>query len=422
VIAGALIASLFAARAATGVAAAAAYRRSWALVAGGRHAEAGPVLDRAAVGAERAEALWRAGRARLATWHRLPASERSGSGGADALRTAAARFLEERVVSPGSVWPTAALANVYACRESTARSGRMTDLAALERGPWALLGDDGRIAIGLTRAAIDREPSSYELRDQLVLLLERNALHDDALRAMADAARVLPDFFAHQDFSFESLPRDLVETFWRTSRKLGPADAPSQSRERHLLSLGQLGRRLGHLEEAEQDLREALNTPGTRLARAEDAFHLGLLLTDLGRLDEAETLFARALREPVFGPGVAETRARIAAKQERWAEALEQLREARRLEPRALGVLLEFARVAQRAGSWDQAEESLRFAILVHPDDPAPRRAMVELFLGKGEAEGARRALDEYVRQFGRTDDSARMEEALGRALDPAPH
>ena len=77
---------------------------------------------------------------------------------------------------------------------------------------------------------------------------------------MADAARVLPDFFAHQDFSFESLPRDLVETFWRTSRKLGPADAPSQSRERHLLSLGQLGRRLGHLEEAEQDLRASAQT------------------------------------------------------------------------------------------------------------------------------------------------------------------
>jgi tetratricopeptide (TPR) repeat protein len=419
-VAGALVAGLFAARAATGVAAASAYRQSWALDAGGRHAEAGPLLDRAAVGADRAQALWRAGRARLAAWHRLPADEKKGPRGEETLREAAVRFLEERAVSPGSVWPTVELGNVYACRESAARSGRTTDLAALDRGPWALVGDDGRVAIGLTRAAIDREPSSFEMRDQLVLVLERNGLHADALRAMEDAARVLPDYNSHPDFTFESLPRDLLETFWRTSRGLGRADAPSLSRERHLLSVGQLGRRLGHLEEAEHDLREALNTPETIFASAEDAFHLGLVLFDLGRLDEAEAMLARAVREPAFAPGVAMTRARIAETRGRWAEALEQLREARRLDPRGLWVLLEFARVAGKAGSWEQAEESLRFAILVHPEEPAPRVAIIDVFLARGELDGARRALDDYVRSFGRTPDAARLEQAVDRALDPA--
>jgi tetratricopeptide (TPR) repeat protein len=208
--------------------------------------------------------------------------------------------------------------------------------------------------------------------------------------------------------------------FWRTSRALGPADVPFLLRERHLLSLGGLGRRLGHLDEAEQDLRDALHAPGTMLDRAEDAFHLALVLIDLRRFDEAETMLARAVRDPVFGPGVAETRARIAVMRERWAEALEQLREARRLKPRELGVLLEFARVAQKTESWDQAEESLRWATLVHPEDPAPCRALVEMFLAKGEKERARRALDEYVRSFGRTGDAARMEQALAGPLDPA--
>jgi predicted Zn-dependent protease len=104
----------------------------------------------------------------------------------------------------------------------------------------------------------------------------------------------------------------------------------------------------------------------------------------------------------------------------RWSEALEQLREARRLEPRELWVLLEFARVAQKTASWDQAEEALRWAMLVHPKDPAPQREMVYMFLAKGEKASAQRALDDYVRTFGRTEDAARMEQALTGPLDPA--
>ena len=133
-------------------------------------------------------------------------------------------------------------------------------------------------------------------------------------------------------------------------------------------------------------------------------------------------MLARAVNEPVFGPGVAGTRARIAVMRGRWTEALERLREARRLEPRAMGVLLEFARVAQKAGSCDEAEESLRWAILVHPGDPDPHRVLVEMFLAKGEKESARRALEEYVRLFGRTDESARWEQGLAEPLDPARH
>jgi tetratricopeptide (TPR) repeat protein len=396
VVAGAIVAGVFAARAAE------------------------PLIDRGPVGADRSEALWRAGRSKVKAWYGFSASERSGPQGDEALRAAAALFLEERNSSPGSAWSTVELGSVYACRESASRLRRSVDLAALERGPWALVGDDGRIAIGLTRAAIERESSSFEFRDRLVLLLEENGLHADAVSAMVEAARVLPDFNAHPDFTFKTLPRDLIETFWRTARALGPADAPLLSRDRFLLSLGQLGRALGHLDEAEQDLRAVLNMPGTTLGHAEDAFHLGLVLVDRGRLDEAETMLARADREPVFEPGVAATRARIAGMQERWAEALEHLRELRRLQPREQWVLLEFARVAQKTKSWDQAEESLRWAMLVHPEDPAPHRAMVEMFLAKGEKESARRALDEYVRSFGRTEDAAQMERAVAEPLDPA--
>ncbi len=419
VVAGALIAGLFGVRAATGVSAGWAYARGQVLEAAGRFAEAGPLMDRAAVGGLLTRALWRSGRAQTKLWRQLPAGDRYGSVGDERLRIAATRFLNARAASPGSAWFTAALGDVYTRREESARATRVVDLEKLARGPWSLLGDDGRIAIGLTRAAIDWEPTNFEHRDQLVFLLEENGLHVEALRAMEETARALPDFGAHPDFVFEEFTTDLVETFWRTSREVAPGEVPILSPGRKLLSSGLLGRRLGYLAEAEQDLRAALDEPGTRLSRAEAAFHLGLVLVDLRRLEEAETMLARALSEPVFRPGVASTRARIAEMRERWPEALAQLREARRLNPRELWVLLEFARIAQKNASWDQAEESLRWAILVHPEAPAPRRAIVEMFLAKGETGKARGALDEYVAAFGKTEDVARMEQALAGPLDP---
>jgi len=419
VAAGILLAGLFLARAALGVPAGWAYDQGSTSEAAGRVAETGPLMDRAAVGALRTRALWHAGRARTKAWRRLPAEDRHGRPGDALLGAAAARYLNARAASPGSAWFTSALGDVYRLRERSAREIRVVDLASLAGGSWALLGDDGRIAIGLVRAAIDREPSNFENLDQLVFALEENGLHDEALLAMAESARVLPDFGAHPDFVFEEFPQDLVEAFWRTSRALSPGDAPLLPRDRYLLSLGQLGRRLGRLEEAEQDLRAALNLPGTTIVHAEVAFHLGLVLFDLGRLDDAETQLARAAREPVFAPGVARTRAHIAIKTERWPEALVQLREARRLQPRELWILLELATVAQKAESWDQAEEALRWAILVHPGNPAPRRAMVEMFLVKGERMKARGALDQYVAAFGRSDEVARLEQALADPLDP---
>jgi tetratricopeptide (TPR) repeat protein len=418
--AGILVAGVFLTRAAIGVPAAWAYRRGQSLELGARYAEAGEFLDRGAFGSNRVEALWRAGRSRLELWDSLPTADRAGRHGDEALRAAAERFLAGRAASPGSAWFTSALGEVYARRETMARSRRVFDLEALSSGPWAVLGDDGRIAIGLARTAIAREPNRFELRDQLVLFLEANGLREDALKAMADSARVLPDFMAHADFSYETLPRDLVEMFWTSERAVSPEDAPLLPRGRWLVSSGQLGRRLGHLDEAEQDLRAALQMPGTKVAHAEASFHLGLVLMDRGRFDEAETLLARAAREPVFGPGVAGTRAHIAVLRERWPEALEQLREARRLQPRELWILLEFSRVAQKMKSWDQAEESLRWAMLVHPEDPAPHRALVEMFLAKGEKDLARRELDEYVRSYGTTDDGVRLERLLAEALDPA--
>jgi tetratricopeptide (TPR) repeat protein len=413
------IAGTLAARAVTGVPAGRAFRDGQQAVADGRLDVAARSLDRAAAGKNRSEALWLAARARIDLWWGLTLDEQRGPRGSDLLGAATARLLAERIASPASAWPTSDLGSVYACRETAARRTREIDLAALERGPWALVGEDGRIAIGLLREAIEREPAVAAMRDQLVLVLDGFGLRDEAVAAMAETARVLPDFDKHPAFSFEALPRDLVDAFWRASRAADPRDTPLQSGGARLVSSGKLGRRLGHLDEAEQDLRAALAVPATSLTRAEAAFHLAQVLVDRRRYDEAEPFLSRALAEPVFGPGVAGTRARIAEQQERWSDALGHLRDLRRWRGRDLDVLMEFADVARRAAAWEQAEEALRWAVVVRPDAPAPRRALVELFAARGDVAGARRALDDYLRSSASADDKAAAARLVARALDP---
>ena len=60
-----------------------------------------------------------------------------------------------RESSPGAAWLTSVFGYVYSCRERMSRAHHILNLAELERGPWSLIGDDARIAIGLSRAAIE---------------------------------------------------------------------------------------------------------------------------------------------------------------------------------------------------------------------------------------------------------------------------
>ena len=412
------MALVFIVRAVVGIPAAQAFQRGQRLVDIGEYAAAGPALEKAETGAVRPYALWLAGQTALGVWDALESEQKAGPAGHAALAHAASLFLRAQVRSPASAWYVASLAGIYARRESVQRATAVFDLADLGRDPWLRVGDDGRIAIGLVRMALERQPTGFEFADQLALLLLANGLEVEAVKAIEESARILPDFGAHPNLVFEALPRTMVEAFWRSSRAVAPGDAPLILRERHLLSLGILGRRLGHLDEAEHDLREALRSPGTDLFHAEDAFHLGLVLWDAKRAAEAEAMLVLAARQPVFRPGVAETRARIAESEGRFDDALASLREARRLKPRELGVLLAFARVAGKLENWDAAEEALKWAQVVHPSNPAPDRAMAEMYLDKGDVELARGAVGRLKAMVGPTEEVVALEARLAPPLD----
>jgi tetratricopeptide (TPR) repeat protein len=416
-----LLAATFALRAILGVPAAVAFRQGRQAAGEGRLADAARALPRGAFGADRSEAKWFEGQVALGAWDARSPADRSSERARHDLERAASAFLCALRAVPASGWPVAGLAGVYLRREQAARASRVVDLAELDRGPWALLGDDGRVGVGLLRRATEREPTNFEFRDQLVLELEANGLHEEAVRAMRDAAAVLPNFAAHEAFSFESLPRDVVEAFYEESRAR-TGRVPLQLLERQLLSLAQLGRRLGRLTEAEADLRRALTASGSEIFHAEDAFHLALTLIDQGRGAEAEAFLARADAVSVFSPEVAAQRARIAERAGRDAEALEHLRRARALEPRNLRYCLEFARVAIRQRAWEQAREALKWGMVVDPGSPEPWRGLVEVSLAAGDPRTASAELDAYVGRAGETPDAVRLRAELARLLDsPGP-
>ena len=407
-----LLAAAFALRAIVGVPAAVAFRHGKAAAGEGRLGEAATLLPRAAVGVHRPGARWFEGQVALGAWDANPTPRD--------LERASSAFLSALRGWPASGWPLAGLAGVYLRREQAARASRPVDLSELEH-PWTLVGDDGRVGVGLLRMAIEREPTNFDFRDHLVLALDANGLHSEALDAIRASAAVLPEFRAHELLSFEGLPRDLVEAFYEEAREQ-VGRAPLQLVERQLLAVAQLGRRLGHLQEAEADLRRALTARGSAIFHAEDAFHLALTLIDLERGPEAEPFLARAAEFSVFAPEVEAQRARIAERESRDADALEHLRRARGLQPRESRYALEFARVATRLRAWDQAREALRWASVVDPGSPDPWRGLVEVSLAAGDRAAASADLAAYVRKAGETPDAARLSAELARLLDsPVP-
>ena len=412
------VAAVYVVRAGAGVSEERAYRRASLDVDAKRYREAASELAWAAVGANRDRTFWLDGWVALDLWDSATDAERiSGAGGAF-LERATASFLRGLSESPATGWYVSGLAEIYARRERVARATRTFDLAILERGPWAMAGDDGRLAIGFARLAVGREPNTAPFRDRLALLFWSFGLKNEALAAVRDSARVLPDFTAHnEEFTFDSLPRELAEAFYDASRANVGA-APLQPKERHLLSLGILAYRLGRLSDSEADLRAALQAPGSAQFHAEDAFHLGLTLLALGREAEAEPLFRRAEAFDVFVEPVLSTRASQAEAHGRLEEAFEAVSRLRARDPGDVGTCLRFAAIAARLDLPDRAEEALRFASVVAPDDPRPRRELVRLYLRTGRRSKAAAVLEELR---GRGDGGAEFQDLEREVRAPAP-
>lgn len=410
--------ALFGARALSGWVAGPAWSRGSRLAAAEHYEEALPALERAAAGAGRSAALWLRGEVRMGLWEeRLVAGESPAD--LEGLVALAHRdYTEAIAMSPASGWYWASLGGLYHQVERLQRSRQPFDLSLLRPDPWAAVGRPGRIALGATRTAIEREPTVYTFHDQLALMFLEYGLNGPALEAVRRSARVQPIYELHDYRSLDPVPRELLDAFAQASRAaLGRT--PFLRRAVHLIALGRLEMRRGRPEEAEQDLRAALEAPGHALNRAEGRYLLGLALTELGRDDEAEEALLLAGASPPFEAAAAVGRARIADRQGRREDALELLRTARRLEPGELAYALEFARIAREGGEWKMAEEALRWGVSLHPDDPRPWKALLTTSIELGRWGEANRALRELERLEGPNETVVRFREIIERAGTP---
>jgi tetratricopeptide (TPR) repeat protein len=396
-----------------GLWAAVSYQRGSVLASKGRYDEALPLLETGAVGLNTAEAEWLAGEVALG----LADAAQDAATRASALRRATEHYMGMLRATTGSAFGLTGLATAYERAEAAERVSRVTDLAAITSGPWALVGSDGRIAVGLLRVAVGREPATCVAHDELVRLLVAYGLLDEAKEAARDAAAAAPAFEYHAGLDPDRLPREVVEAFASGARSVLESGAPMATRERKLFYLGRLDERIGALERAAEDLRSAHAQPAPDLEHAESAYHLGRVLAALGRLGDAEAAWREAERAPVFRPAVAVERARVAEAGGRADEALRQIEEARRLEPRRMDLILWEARLLVARGERAAAVDTLRWGITVDESDRAPRRALVDALIDGGEPGSADDELTAFERSLGEGEDTR----ALRKRLESTP-
>ncbi len=408
---GVALAGIYLFRCATGLFGGLAHAQASPLAREGYYREAIPLLERADVGFDRFETLWLRAESRLGLWD--DAFEKPGAVPAMApLAIAAGEFLQAASLSPASAWPWTGLAEVYDRVERAARRSRPLDLSRLVEGPWGEVGRAGRIAIGLAREAIGREPAMFFHRDRLVVILGGYGLREEALAELEASARIQPIPVAHTDIDVNSMPKEFLEAFLRGALA-AYGHAPLTARYQQLLALGQLEWRLGRLADAEKHLRQAVLQPAGALNRAESWYYLGVVLIERKDFGGAVRALDEAARSPAFAAEVAQCRARIAEAEGKPEDALAYFREARRFRPADMGIYLELARAARGLRYWDEAESALKFAITLRPEDLRPRVALVETYLEAGDLDSAVAALQDAETAVGKTREFAGLWEKL---------
>jgi tetratricopeptide (TPR) repeat protein len=406
---------LFGARAVGGWAGGVNFSKGRKLATSGRWEQAVPYLEDAAVGANRRWANWLLGRARGYVWE-----DRFAAGAPfEELAAIHAQALEELTegisISPASGWYWGDLAYLYHQRERAAMERYGYPLELLGADPEARVGRDGRVAVGINRIAMEREPVLYPLYDQMALMYLDYGLEERFLQEVRRSAMVQPIYKYHHYKALDPVPAELLDAFAAGSREaLGRA--PFIRQVLHHLALGRIELMRGELARAEQDLRNALAVPGEEMNRAEGHYYLGLVLIEQGRLDEAGPALERAGEHPNFKAASAAGLAVIEEREGRLNQALALLGEARRLDPRHLGHLLEFARIARDLEEWHQAEAALKWGLLVHPEEPGPVRSLVTTYIGMGRLVEAERTLDALEALEGDSSSVRRLSAAIDRA------
>jgi len=378
------LAGTYAWRAAEGIRGGWDYDRGRLLRNLGDYPAAAPRLEAAAIGSNTGRAWFMAGEVRLDLWEDQVRSRGVLGADPEQLVKAAEDFLACRCVSPTARRARTGLGEVYDAIEWIGRERRAEVPYVVPEDPWARVGRPGRIAVGMLREAVGASPNWGRVHDRLALTLWNYGLDNLAREAVAESARVLPNFYRHPYHEIPELPDWVAEEFARASSEV-LGEVPLFPRGGHLVDLGKLERRNGAHARAIEYLEEALALASEDLRRAEASFHLGLALVAEGRFEEGRARLTYAREHPSFRISALLNLADLAVQLGEPETALGHLRQLRREQPGDLGACLQFARVAQELEDWPAALESLRWAQLKHPDDPRPYVALATVHLSMGD-------------------------------------
>jgi tetratricopeptide (TPR) repeat protein len=408
-----LILAVYLARTATGLLGGVSYARAATLAYEGEYDASLRLLERGTVGFDRFDALLLRADTHLFVYDKKTMRSPESEEAAGVLRAAGADYLEAASLCPFSGLPWAGLGQVYLRAERAAFESRPVEEDAATA--WGDVGRPGRISIGMLRLAERRNPQVFGFGDQLVLVFLELGLRDSAIEAVRAAARAQPYFAAH-GWDLHRFPEDLLTAFEEEARAaLG--HAPMLNRGQHLLSLGRIEHRLGDLDAATAHLEEAVALPKEQIFHSEYAYYLAAVHVDAGRLRDAEKALDIAERYPTLRVGSLELRATIAEKEGRREDVARYLNRARQLAPEYLGLCLRFAQNARAMQDWRAATEALRWGIVKHPSDPAPRALLVQTLVDAGETGEADQQLRDLERLVGTTAEVER----LRRLVDSPP-
>ena len=389
---------VFAARTVLGFIAGLSYSEGRRLARSGEYERALPLLDRARVGELATDVRWLAGEVRLGLWQRRIEEGAEPEEVAGLLGEAYVDATAALASSPASGWYWMALGNLYHQAERLAVHRQGVPLSLVDRDRWAFVGRPGRIAIGMLRTGLAREPNWYMFHDQLAYVYYDYRLQEETLEAVYRSALVLPVYGLHAYPTLQPQDPQIVDAFARGALdSLGRV--PWMWPVRHRIALGRLEIRREKWAEAEAHLRKALELGGTPLNEAEAQYHLGRSLIGQGRFDEGRAALIEAEKQPELEALSVNAQARLAGRLDRWNDALDLWARAKRLDPHSLHVSLRLANAARQAGKHPRAIHTLREAARSHPDSSEPLEELVSLYIEMQDFGKARTALADFERR-----------------------
>ncbi len=153
----------------------------------------------------------------------------------------------------------------------------------------------------------------------------------------------------------------------------------SRTHSENLLTQGIASLAGERLEEAIEELTQALEAPQEQAARVLTLYLLGKVHRAYGELERAVECFTAIDRLTSTFPESHYELGLILGQQARWSDAEHHLREAIRLAPNYADAYCELGIVAQRSGATDQARKWFRRAAEIRPDWATPKRLLAAL-------------------------------------------